>query len=63
MKLKDLLEVFDDLQRVRIVCGEEAVTGEVCAMQKLLSEETLSMPVTCAAASDSILKVWVGDDD
>lgn len=63
MKLNDMLQVFDLLQRVHIVHGEKAVTGEVYAMQKLLSEETLSLPVTCAAASDSILKVWCGFDD
>lgn len=59
MKLQDLLQAFEDLQRVRIVRDEESVTGEVCAMQKLLSEETLGLTVTCAAASNSILKVWV----
>lgn len=63
MTLRDLLRVFDDLQRVRVVRDEESVTGEVCAIQKLFNEETLSLEVTCAAASDSILKVWVGDDN
>jgi len=59
MKLNDLLQAFELLQRVQIVHGEEHVTGEVCAMQKLLSEETLSLKVTCAMAVDSVLKVWV----
>ena len=59
MKLRDMLEQFDDLQRVRIVHGEEAVDGVVCAMLKLLSEETFGLEVECAAASDSVLKVWV----
>ena len=59
MKMRELLEQFDDLQRVRIVHDEEAVDGVVCAIIKLCSEETLSLEVECAAASDSILKVWV----
>ena len=54
MKLIDLLEEFEMLQRVNIGNGEECVTGEVCAMKKLLSEETLALEVQCAMAENSV---------
>ena len=59
MKLKDVLKFVPDVQRMRIILGDEELEGEASAIDRYLHDELLNTAIDEMTADGNVLKVWL----
>ena len=59
MKLSDILKILADLQHVRLVFGDDALEGNVEAIDRYVSGDVLKSVIVEMKTDGDVLNIWM----